>query len=100
MIRCAIMAYRAITDPPRQDASQCPAATPARLDGIPEHELTGCAMEPTAEGLIDVTAWPEVTGAGRSPGRDRLAAALRALQEAGDGTTAPDPVARRAAPSL
>ncbi len=57
-------------------------------------------MEPTGEGLIDVTAWPEVTGAGRSPGRDRLAAALRALQDAAHGTAAPDQVAGRAASIL
>jgi acyl-coenzyme A thioesterase PaaI-like protein len=57
-------------------------------------------MEPTGEGLIDVAGWPEVTGAGRSPGRDRMTAALRAAQDAAHGTAAPDEVAGQVASIL
>jgi hypothetical protein len=56
--------------------------------------------EPTAEGQVDVGHWPEVTGAGRSPGLSRMVAALRGIQDAAHGTTATDEVAGRVASLL
>lgn len=57
-------------------------------------------MEPTIDGNVDVGDWPEVAGANKSTGMDRMVTAMRAIQDAAHGTTATDEVAGRVATIL
>jgi hypothetical protein len=60
----------------------------------------GWVVEPTTDVNVDVGDWPEVAGAVKSTGMDRMVVALRAIQDAAHGTTATDEVAGRVASIL
>jgi acyl-coenzyme A thioesterase PaaI-like protein len=57
-------------------------------------------MEPATEFNVDLGDWPEVAGARKSAGVDRMGAALRAIQDSAHGATATDEAAGRVASIL